>query len=233
MLFDLRGSGRRNTVRAIYLGLAILMGAGLVLFGIGGATSGGLLDAIQGNSGGSTDNTFEKRVAALEKKVKTNPQDEKSWAALARAYSQEASAGDNYDQAKNTFTDKGLAKLKQAGTAWEKYLALDPKPVDPDIANVMVQAYGSLGDYDKATTAMEYVTDARPKQYALWAQLAQLAYFAGQSRKGDLAKDRAIKLAPKDQKETVKSSLESAQQQALQAQIQEQQSAAPPVTTTG
>jgi tetratricopeptide (TPR) repeat protein len=232
MLFDLRGAGRRNTVRAIYLALAILMGAGLVFFGIGGATSGGLIDAFSGG-GGSTDNTFEKRVEKLEKKVKTNPQDAASWAALARAYTQEASAGDFYDQAKNTYTAKGVVKLKQAGTAWEKYLALEPKPVNADIANVMVQAYGSIGDYAKAVTAMEFVTEARPNQYALWAQLAQLAYFANQSRKAELAKAKAIELAPKDQKETVKSSLENAQQQALQAQIQEQQSAVPPVTTTG
>ena len=47
MLFDLRGRGRRRTVQVIYLSLAILMGGGLVLFGIGGATSGGLIDAIQ------------------------------------------------------------------------------------------------------------------------------------------------------------------------------------------
>ena len=31
MLFDLRGSGRRTTVKAVYLTLALLMGGGLVL----------------------------------------------------------------------------------------------------------------------------------------------------------------------------------------------------------
>src|SRR4051812_793675 len=123
MLFDLRGSGRRNTVRAIYLALAILMGAGLVLFGIGGATSGGLLDAIKGGSGSTTNNTFEKRIAALEKKVKLNPSDAASWAALAKYRAQEASvAGENYDQNSSTFTAKGRAKLKLSAAAWEKYL---------------------------------------------------------------------------------------------------------------
>ena len=33
MLFDLRGRGRRRTIQVIYLGLAVLMGGGLVLFG--------------------------------------------------------------------------------------------------------------------------------------------------------------------------------------------------------
>jgi len=33
MLFDLRGTGRRTTVRIIYLGLALLMGGGLMAVG--------------------------------------------------------------------------------------------------------------------------------------------------------------------------------------------------------
>ena len=53
MLFDLRGRGRRRTVQAIYLSLAILMGGGLVLFGIGSDQSGGIVDAVvgEGSSG--------------------------------------------------------------------------------------------------------------------------------------------------------------------------------------
>ena len=49
MLFDLRGRGRRRTVQVIYLSLAILMGGGLVLFGIGSSSSGGLFDAFSSN----------------------------------------------------------------------------------------------------------------------------------------------------------------------------------------
>jgi hypothetical protein len=52
MLFDLRGSGRKRAVKVIYMTLAVLMGSGLVLFGIGGATSGGLLDVFTGGGGG-------------------------------------------------------------------------------------------------------------------------------------------------------------------------------------
>ena len=222
MLFDLRGSGRRNTVRVIYLGLALLMGGGLVFFGIGGNTNGGLLNAFDSKGGSSSSNTFEKRVATLEKKVKLNPNDAASWALLAKYRAQEASvAGENYDQNTSTFTKKGLAKLKEAATAWEKYLALNPKKPDANVANFMVQAYTALNDADKAVGAMEVVADARPNQYALWAQLAQLAYIAGQTRKGDLSTKKAIALAPKDQKQTVKSTLDNAKTQALQQQVQQ------------
>src|ERR671914_171088 len=51
MLFDLRGR-RRRAVQATYLTLAVLMGGGLVLFGIGGDVSGGLFDAFSDRSGG-------------------------------------------------------------------------------------------------------------------------------------------------------------------------------------
>src|SRR5687768_9714279 len=56
MLFDLRGRGRRRTIKIVYITLALLMGGGLVLFGIGGggAMQGGLVDAITGSSGGDT-----------------------------------------------------------------------------------------------------------------------------------------------------------------------------------
>ena len=46
-----------------------------------------------------------------------------------------------------------------------------------------------------------------------YSTLAQLAWQAGQERKGDLAKDKAIELTPKDQRETVKGELEAAKQQ--------------------
>ena len=48
MLFDLQGK-RRRVVQGTYLVLAILLGGGLVLFGVGsGNISGGLFDAITG-----------------------------------------------------------------------------------------------------------------------------------------------------------------------------------------
>ena len=53
MLFDLRSRGRRRTVQVVYLGLAVLMGGGLVLFGVGAGNGiGGLLNAFTG--GGSS-----------------------------------------------------------------------------------------------------------------------------------------------------------------------------------
>ena len=52
MLFDLKGK-RKRLVQVVYVGLAILFGGGLVLFGVGGNVSGGLIDAFSGGGGGS------------------------------------------------------------------------------------------------------------------------------------------------------------------------------------
>ena len=74
MLFDLRGR-RRRAVQATYLTLAILMGGGLVLFGIGGDVSGGLFDAFSDRSeSGGVAPIVEKRVEANEKRLAAAPE---------------------------------------------------------------------------------------------------------------------------------------------------------------
>ena len=64
----------------------------------------------------------------------------------------------------------------------------------------MVQAYGPAGlnQSDKAVTATEAVIDSRKETANLYAQLAILAAGAKQDRKGDLAEQKALELAPKD-----------------------------------
>ncbi len=224
MLFDLRGSGRRNTVRAIYLGLAILMGGGLVLFGVGGNVSGGLLNAVDQNGNPTNGDTFAKRVKKLEARVRSMPGDAPAWAGLARARYQESSVGENYDQSTSSFTPKGKAKLAQVEMAWDKYLSLAPARPNADVANLMVQAFGPAGlnKPDKAVAAMEIVVDTRrPETAALYGQLAQLAYLAGQTRKGDLSAQKAVQLAPKDQKQQLKQTLDGFKTQAASAAAQQ------------
>jgi tetratricopeptide (TPR) repeat protein len=217
MLFDLRGRGRRRTVQAIYLGLAILMGGGLVLFGIGGATSGGLIDAIQGNgSTPSANDTFNKRVDALDKRVRANPGDTRAWAQLADVRFQLATSGENYDQTTGAYTAKGKAQLRQAAAAWQRHLALSGEKPNQRVANEMVTAYGVTGlrNYAEAVRALEFVIDATPKPtYQTYAQLAVLAHGAKQTRKEKLAEDKAVELAPRSQRKTVRDQIKAADQQ--------------------
>jgi hypothetical protein len=217
MLFDLRGRGRRRTVQVIYLSLAILMGGGLVLFGIGGATSGGLIDAIQGNSSTTSGtDAFQKRVDTLEKRTQANPQDKAAWAQLAGLRFQLAGSGANFDQTTGAYTAKGKAILRQAAAAWQRHLSLAGEKPDTTVANQMVQAYGVTGlrNYAEAVKALEFVIDATPNAtFQQYAQLAVLAHGAKQTRKATLSADKAVSLAPKNQRKTLQTQIKTAQQQ--------------------
>ena len=217
MLFDLRGRGRRRTVKLVYITLALLMGGGLVLFGIGGggALSGGLLDAIteSNNSGGSGTDRYEKAEAAATAKARANPQDAALWAAVARARFNLAAA--SYDQNTGQYSAAGQQELRDAARAWQEHVKLAKKP-DERVASLMVQAYISLNDASGAADAQEVVAESRNSS-GTYAQLAQLAYAAGQTRKGDLARDKALELTDPDMRETLRGQLEDARNQAVGA----------------
>ncbi|MFM9023540.1 MAG: Tar ligand binding domain-containing protein, partial [Solirubrobacterales bacterium] len=144
MLFDLRGKGRRTAVKIIYSGLAILLGGGLVFFGIGSATGGGgLFDAFSENSG-NVSNVYSKEIEQYQKKVAADPKDQAAWLALTRAQVQSASVT-GYDQNTGTYNAEGRAELEKASTSWKRYLALDPKKANAQVASLMVNAYGPAG----------------------------------------------------------------------------------------
>jgi hypothetical protein len=219
MLFDLRGRGRRRTVQAIYLFLALLMGGGLVLFGIGSSTSGGgILDAVVGGQGSSSaTSTIDKRLKTQLKKTRATPRDPAVWAELARLRYQRAGI-DGLGADDVTYTDKGKQKLSLASDAWERHLALDPKQPDVRVARLMVQAYAqtALNEPVKAVQAMQIVTGAeKPPSSNLFAQLAQLAYQAHDIRTGDLAADRAVELADDKTKKLLRTELNRIKGEAL------------------
>ena len=141
------------------------------------------------------------------------PTDAALWAAVARARFNLASSGDNVDQNTGNFTDAGAAELRAAGRAWEEHVELAGKNPDSRVASLMVQAYAALGELDKATQAQEIIAEDRNSAGA-YATLATLAYQAGQIRKGDLAKDRALDLTEPDMRESLKGQLETAKAQA-------------------
>jgi hypothetical protein len=217
MLFDLRSAGRRRFVKGVYITLAFLMGGGLVFFGIGGggALSGGLVDAITQSGGGGGDGA--NRLVENEQKAtaaaRANPQNARLWAAVARARFNLASSGDNINTGTGEFTAAGKRELEAAGRAWEEHLKLAGNKPDPRVASLMVQGYSVLGQYDKAATAQEVIALDRNSAGA-YSQLALLSYQAGETRKGDLAKDKAVKLTEPDMRQALKGQLESARSQA-------------------
>ncbi len=245
MLFDLRGKGRRRTVQVIYLGLAILMGGGLVLFGIGGATSGGLFDAINGNggsSGGTSDATaaIERTATTAQAATVADPKDAAAWARLVKARFQLAGANGGVD-ANGNWTAAGKKRLVPVEQAWDSYVALEPNPPDDTVAGYMVQAFAPTGldKPDKAVRALEMIIDVRGGPDAdsttrsnLYTQLAVYAYAADQMRKGDLAADRAVSLAAESERKLLRQNLDNAKAQAVQQQASQASTTPVPATTS-
>src|SRR3954452_1737102 len=232
MLFDLRSGARRRTVKVVYLGLALLIFVGFVGFSIGSSgLSGGIVDAITGNgSFGGGDDAVVKRlsneVRSADAKAKASPSDPAAWSALALARVRLAQVGDNLNPATGDYTPEGRRQLAAAGTAFDKYAALNPPTPDERLARQMANAFLSVGNAAKAVTAQEMVTEIDPTQQT-YSNLAIFAYQANQTRKGDLAAAKAVDLAPKAEQKDLKAQLDSAKTQALTQQLQQ---AAPTAT---
>jgi len=202
MLFDLQGK-RRRAVQATYLTLAVLMGGGLVLFGIGGDVQGGIFDAFSGegsnNSGGNQ--IIEKRVDSNEKKVKASPQNERVRKQLTRDYYQLATA--QTDES-GKFSGDGKANLAKSSANWQAYLALDPEKPDTSLARLALQVYDptALNRKKQAMEAAQLI--AREEDDAQsYLNLVQYAALAGDTRTADLAGQKAVDLAPAAQRKQV------------------------------
>jgi hypothetical protein len=211
------------------------MGGGLVLFGIGGATSGGLFDAFTGNSGGGNSATkaLERSVTTAQAAAEANPQDAKAWAQLVKTRFQLAGADGGVDENTGAFTAKGKKRLRSVEQAWNHYVSLNPDPPDDTVAGFMVQAFSSAG-LDKpaeAVRAMEMVIQVRGDNSNLYSQLAVLAYQAGQTRKGDLAADKAVRLASPADRKLLRENLNNAKAQAVAGQASQGATNAAPATT--
>ena len=211
MLFDLRSRGRRRTVQGVYLFLAIILGGGLVLFGVGAGNGlGGLLNAFTGNGSGNNQGAV---VSAQEKSalkaVKANPNSSSAWSQLVQARWSSAGQGSNYNTATGTFTATGKRKLTQATQAWQHYLQLTKRP-DSTLAVLAARAYAIQGNYSGAAGAWEVETASSPGQLKGYECLAVSAYAAKQNRKGDLALNKALTLVPKAQQTTLKTQVTAA-----------------------
>jgi hypothetical protein len=218
MLFDLRSRGRRRTVQTVYLGLALLMGGGLVLFGVGAGNGfGGILNAFTGSgSGNSQQQVLEKQEKSAVKVTQQRPSDPSAWLALAKARYSLAGAGSNYNTnvisssgSQGDFTSSGLKELTSAGTAWQQYTTLTKTP-DSTWAQTFAQVYDRLSNFGQAAAAWQIVTAANPSVSLDYQQLAVSAYKAKQTRLGDLATAKALSLTPKSLRTSVKTQIDAA-----------------------
>ena len=207
MLFDLQGK-RRRVVQATYLTLAVLMGGGLVFFGIGSDVQGGLSDAFSGGGGnGGGNEALQKRIERNEEKAAAAPQNsEAARKALVRDYYQLAVAQTSQE---GTFSGDAKGDLRKAAANWKAYLAAEPEKVDASLATVALQVFDplALNKPKDAQEAARVVAEAGNDTEG-YLRLVQYAALAGDTRTANLAAQKAVDLAPKDERKAVKEQAE-------------------------
>jgi hypothetical protein len=221
MLFDLKGK-RRRVVQGVYLMLAVLIGVGLVAFGIGSGVNGGLSDLFGGGNGSNKGNeVIQKKIDTAEKQLQANPTNTAALAEVIRGHYQLATA--QSDPNTGQFTKDASDDLREAAAAWEKYVATNPKKPDLGLARVMVQAYSGLaqinqgqtsapGYWSGAATATELIAAGKPTVNNYLA-LVLYATAAGQTNKADLAGKKAVSLTPKKQRKATEQKVTAAKAQ--------------------
>jgi hypothetical protein len=212
MLFDLRGRGRRRTVRVIYTGLALLMGVGLIGFGIGGGLGGGGILNAASNGEGSGSASQAGQIKKYKKLIAKQPNDVSAWESLISAQLHEG-AGEAYEK-ESKLTSKGKELFSQIAQSWNSYLALNPPKPNAELAQEMERIFGEEGLNQPAeeVKVLQVVIAVKPEitpQYesSLYASMAEYAYKAHNTRIGDLASEKAISLAPATQRKQLKSEL--------------------------
>jgi hypothetical protein len=215
MLFDLRGH-RRRAVQATYLILAVLMGGGLVLFGIGSSAPQGLVDAITGNSSGGSDVNaqLQKRIDAQKERLQASPQNAAILAELVRLNYQAAVS--QQPSGSSAFPEDSKDELRAAAAYWDRYVEAKDGDPDPTLARLAYGMFGQTGlnDPKRALVAVRAIA-ADANDFQSYLLLVQTATAAGDKRTAQLAGQKAVDLAPKAQKKQVQDAIKQ-----LQTQVQ-------------
>ena len=231
MLFDLSSGKRRRAVQVVYATLALLLGGGLVLFGIGGAGGGGLLDAVGlGGDGGSGDPQYQEQISDYEAQLQQNPNDTAAMIGLLRThYLSATSSGVETDPTTGQVSISADAhnELEDAAAAWQRYLKTDPERVNTSAATNAVQVYQLLNDAGGAAEAQQVVADAQ-KSSAAYGQLALFLYADFKFDEADAAAEKAVAAADSTSQKTIQQRMDQyseyfRKQQQLIKKEQEQQ----------
>jgi hypothetical protein len=173
MLFDLRGR-RKRVIQVIYVILAIIMAASLVVIGL----PGGVNPFGNGNSSVNSDaaKVNVERADKLQAKLQTQPNNANVAKELIRA---RFSAGQSLystdsDTGQTAITDEATTQLEMAAEAWAKYLKITENQPDPEVAQLMAQVLFTLSqgstvaqfqsNIKDAAQAQQFVADAAVKE---------------------------------------------------------------------
>jgi hypothetical protein len=214
MLFDLRGR-RKRVIQVAFGGLALLMA--LSLFTVtGGASLGDLFGGSSGTS--SSSSVFDDQAKQIERKLAKDPKNPKLLATDVKVRYTAGNAQVQTDPStgQTSVTQEAVDDFNRAGDAWQRYIKVTTKP-DPGTAAFAVKALtGTVttgtpvalitDNLNAAVGAQKIVATAQPS-LGSYATLAQLAYFAGETKTGAQAASKALALAPKSQRVALQQSI--------------------------
>jgi hypothetical protein len=200
------GTGRHASRRARATAGAIAIAIAPAIAGCGGSDDK--------PDPGSPAASLERKIDAAQARAKAVPTDPAPLAELAKLHFQAAGlkAGST-----GKYSDEGKDELREATQAWGRYVALDPKPLDTSVAQLVAAAYGpgSLDEPRKAVAVQKVLAErTRPPEAAVYAQLAQKAYYAGDTQTAERAARRAIELTPKAKRAAMRKTLQVTRSQA-------------------
>jgi hypothetical protein len=230
MLFDLRGK-RKRFIQVIYATLAVLMGGGLIFFGIGSDVQGGLFDAFSDSSGGVT-TSFADEADEIEEKLRRDPRNEQLLAQLIRARYSAGNSGIVVDETgQQSVSEEARQQFELATDAWDRYLKVAGKDPDPNvallaanIAFLLAQSSTSTDEAEAnlatAAEAQEFVAQNRPNVGTL-STLASYRYYNLDFKGGDATTQRALEQANnKRQRKSIKRQLDQIRKSAKQFEKQ-------------
>ena len=231
MLFDLQSPGRRIAVKVVYSALAILMGAGLVLFGIGGSGSG-ILDSLGIGGGSSSSAPFQSEIDDANATLTQNPRNQQALVDVVTLQAQQA--GTEVDD-QGVPTSDGIDDYQKAADAWVRYLKLDPKQPDQGAALQMLNVFYTLAltssaaadaqtEIGNAADAQRIVVEDRP----IVGNLKNLAFFlflAGRTDEANQVKRELFAKVGPGQRKALEKQLQQAEQNGAQIAKQAKQDA--------
>lgn len=235
MLFDLRGR-RKRLVQVIYATLAVLMAGGLVLFGIGGEVSGGLLDGLGISNNTTGDTTLDDQAERIDQRLAKSPNDEQLLLAAVRtriSYGNTLVELDSQTGQQN-ITPEARDQYELAGDAWDRYLKVSAGQANSSVALLAANAFYTQAesaptaetqedDLRRAVQAQRIVAEQRPNLGTL-STLAIYEYFTLNFEAGDEAARAAEAEATSPaQRKQVKRQLAQVRKRAKRFQRQERQ----------
>jgi len=163
MLFDLRGK-RKRVIQVIYVMLAIIMGASLVVIGL----PGGVNPFSSGNGVVSQDlaDSSVDRAEKLQTKLAAEPNNTHAQEELIRA---RIAAGNNLieldpDTGAQTITEEASTQYDLAAEQWEKYLKATKNQPDQSVAQTIANTLFTLAQDSTVAQFQTNIADAAEAQ---------------------------------------------------------------------